>query len=148
MKSEAIALWILENAPPEYGYDDISTLHDEEDNLLSRERLVWIVKNHCHNHPNKIIDLVKSHDIRYRVEFTPPYWPHCCCVELLWNNLKLDYRRWDSNSKISQVSASVRKFMLAITTKDCEGWVRHTDDFCIKIANRDAATLKEYEIDL
>ena len=38
--------------------------------------------------------------------------------------------------------------VIAITTKDCEGWVRHTDDFCIKIANRDAATLKEYEIDL
>ena len=148
MTSEAIALWISEHAPAEYGYDDIAALHDENGNLLPKENLKWIVKNHCHNHPSKIIDLVKSYDARYRIEFTPPYWPHVAPPELMWNNLKLDYRRWDSKDKVSQVNASVRKFMQEITPKDCEGWVRHTDDFCMKIANRDEATLHEYDIKL
>ena len=67
----------------------------------------------------------------------------------MWNNLKLDYRtKWDSKDKISNVAASVRKFMLEVTPKDCEGWVRHTDEFCMKVAERDEATLKEYEIDI
>ena len=47
---------------------------------------------------------------------------------------------------VNQVSASVRRFLEAVTARDCEGWVRHTDDFCIKVAARDAATLREYEI--
>lgn len=139
-------MWILEHAPPEYGYDDIATLHDADGNLLPKNDLKWIVKNLCHNHPNKITQLVKSFNNKFRVEFTPPYWPHCCPVELLWNNLKFDYRRWDSHFKVNQVSASVRSFLEEITAQDCEGWVRHTDDFCIKVAARDAATLKEYEI--
>ena len=139
-------MWILQHAPAEYDYNDISTLQDEDGNLLPKERLKWIVKNHCHNHPGKIEKLIKSYDKKYRVEFTPPYWPHVAPPELMWNNLKLDYRRWDSNAKINQVSASVRQFMLAITPKDCEGWVRHTDEFCSKIAKRDEAIIQEYEI--
>ena len=106
------------------------------------------MKNDCHNQPSKIVNLVKSFDARYRVEFTPPYWPHVVPPELMWNNLKWDYRRWDSEFKVNQVSASVRQFMEAITPQDCEGWVRHTDEICTKIANRDQAILKEYEIEL
>ena len=60
----------------------------------------------------------------------------------------MDYRRWDSHCKINQVSASVRQFMMAVNTQknDCEGWVRHTDEFCIKVAARDEEILKAYEI--
>ena len=148
VKPQQIAVWILENAPAEYGYDDISTLHDENGKLLPVDQLKWIVKNHCHNHPQKILDLVKSYDKRYRVEFTPPYWPHVAPPELMWNNLKLDYRRWDSKDKIRHVAASVRTFMNAVTEKDCEGYVRKTDQFCIKIANRDEELLKELELSL
>ena len=146
VKAEQIAIWILENAPAEYGYDDISTLHDSNGKLLSVDKLKWIVKNHCHNHPRKILDLVKSYDKRYRVEFTPPYWPHVAPPELMWNNLKLDYRKWDSKFKVRQVASSVRTFMNEVSEKDCEGFVRHTDKFCIKIANKDEKLLKEYEL--
>jgi len=108
--------------------------------------LKWIAKNLCDNHPRKIEEVVKSYDNRYRIEFTPPYWPHVAPPELMWNNLKLDYRKWDAAFKVKQVNTSVIQFMRVITPQDCEGWVRHTDEFCSKVANKDAATLKEYEI--
>ena len=142
---EQLALWILENSP---NHDDYSALQDENGQLKSKEELKRIIKNDCQNHPRKIVDLLKSKDARYRVEFTPPYWPHCVAPELMWNNLKCDYRSWDPEFKINQVSASVRKFMRSIEPKDCEGWVRHTDEFCFKVHDRDEETLKEYAIEM
>ena len=143
--SHQLALWILENSPY---HDDVASLQGEDGNLIPRDELVWIVGNLCQNHPRKIEEVVKGYDDRYRVEFTPPYWPHCVAPELMWNNLKVDYRNWDPEYKINQVSASVRKFMQAIEPKDCEGWVRHTDDFCFRVKDRDADTLREYEIEV
>ena len=143
-----IANWIVNHAPGDCGYDDLESLQDEQGDLLDIETLKGIVRNECDNHPNKILDLVKSFDERYRVEFTPPYWPQVVSVELLWNNLKNDYRHWDSSDKISHVATSVRHFMTKVTPADCEGWVRHTDEICFKIADRDPAMLAEYEIEL
>ena len=143
-----IANWIVNHAPAEYGYDDLEALQDWTGDLLDMVTLKAIVRNQCDNHPTKIIELVKSYDDRYRVEFTPPYWPQVVAVELMWNNLKNDYRHWDSADKVSHVASSVRTFMLAVTPEDCEGWVRHTDEICMKIADRDADILAEYELEL
>ena len=139
-------MWILQHAPAEYGYDDLSTLQDENGNMRPKANLQWIVNNLCHNQPHKIVELVESYDHRYRVEFTPPYWPHVQPVELMWNNLKDDYRKLPYTDKIHDVKLSVRNFMETVPSSDCEGWVRHTDDFCAKIVNRDEATLAQYEI--
>mgnify|MGYP005677160433 CR=1 FL=1 len=146
LEAITIANWIVNHAPAEYGYDDLESLQDENSDLLDIDTLKAIVRNQCDNHPDKITNLVKSFDDRYDVDFTPPYWPHFCAVELLWNNLKNDYRRWDSTEKISHVATSVRRFMTAVTPEDCEGWVRHTDEICMKIADRDAATLADFEL--
>ena len=63
-----VANWIVNHAPAEYGYDDLASLQDDNGDFLNMEALKAIVRNQCDNHPNKITDLVKSYDARYRVK--------------------------------------------------------------------------------
>ena len=143
-----IATWIVQHAPAEYGYDDIDTLMDENGEYFSIQQLTWIVNNLCPNEPQKIVNFIKSYDKDWRVEFTAPYWSHTMPMELAWNNLKLDYRGWDTKSKVARVNESVKKFFNAVTSRDVEGFIRHTDEFAFKVAARDEAFLKSYDIEL
>ena len=148
LTQEQIAEWILKNSPAEYGYDTLEDLQDENGDLLAIDDLKWIVNNFCPNHPDKITELIKSYDPEWEVEFTAPYWCHVCPVELLWNNQKLDYRGWDTESKKGRVNESVKTFMEKVTSRDVEGFYRHTDEFCFKINDKDEAFLKSYELEL
>lgn len=148
LTQEQIAAWICNNCPHEYGYDELEDLQDENGDLFSMNDLKWIVNNLCPNHPDKITNLVKSYNSDWRVEFTPPYWAHVCPVELLWNNQKIDYRGWDTEMKKGKVNQSVKTFMDSVTSRDVEGFERHTDEFCFKINDKDAAFLKSFELEL
>ena len=148
LTQEQVAAWIVKHAPAEYGFDDLESLQDENGDFLPMKDLKDIVNNVCANHPNKCVELVKDCNDTWEIEFTPPYWSHVMPVEFLWNNFKLDYRGWDSNAKVARVNESVKKFMDYVVDKDVEGFIRHTDDFCFKIADKDDAFLKSYEIEL
>lgn len=145
---QEIADWIMRNAPEEYGFDDISVLQNEDGTLFSMRDLKFIVNNYCPNHPSKILELIKSYNENWRVEFTPPYWPHTQPSELLWNNFKTDYRGWDPKDKTPRVNESVKTFMNAVTSRDVEGFIRHTDEFCFKINDQDQEFLKSYDLEL
>ena len=68
--------------------------------------------------------------------------------EFLWNNLKHDYRGWDFKDKSPRVNESVKTFMEAVNYSDIEGFIRHTDEFCFKISDRDEAFLKAYDLEI
>jgi len=148
LTQEQIADWIIKNAPAEYGFDDLESLQEENGELLSLENLRQIVNDYCPNHPNKIEELIKSYNENWRVEFTAPYWAHVQPSELLWNNFKTDYRGWDPAAKKARVSESVKTFMNSVTSRDVEGFTRHTDEFCFKISDKDDEFLKSYELEL
>ena len=148
LTAQQIADWIVKHAPEEYGFDDLESLQDENGDLFSIDQLKHIVIQYCPNHPSKIEELIKSYNENWRVEFTAAYWPHVQPSELLWNNCKTDYRGWDPSDKKSRVSESVKTFMKTVTPRDVEGFIRHTDEFCFKIADKDLAFLESYNIEL
>ena len=128
--------------------DDYEAYLDENDDLLPHNEILSMALSMVPNHPTMIEQVVREELGRWkgRVEFTPPYWPQCVSVELLWQNLKSDFRM--QHKKTGKVPDHVKKFLSVVKPEDVENFWRHTDEFCMKIADKHEATLTELEISL
>ena len=65
-----------------------------------------------------------------------------------FNNLKFDYGScWDAIHRDKNVGNAIKQFNKSIPNLHVEGWVRHSDEFCIKVNAKDKATfdLASYE---
>ena len=143
----AVVNWLVQNSDPESGLGDFDSYIDDEGNFPSIETLRELVNSHAAAEPYKLNAIAAAHG-HEKVEFTPPYWPQFQPCELMWNNMKGDYRSWDCAYKVRDVGQSMRRFVAEVCESECRGWVQHTDKFCRAVVGRDAGVLDALVMEL
>jgi hypothetical protein len=83
----------------------------------------------------------------FRVDFTPPYWPQLQPVELLWANLKFDWRSMYDAKDRKDVPRFVRTFAMAVNTSDLRGWCEKAETYARAVRDRDASVLAPLELE-
>ena len=135
----ALKGWIMEFAPPEEGFDCNESFEDADGLDLTKAQLLELALQFQVDPLNKVETLVA--EFGGKVEYTAPYWSMVQPVEDYFNNLKFDYGSlWDTIDRDKNVGNAVKKFNDSIPIEHVEGWVRHTDEFCIRVDAKDEAT--------
>lgn len=136
-----LVVWMMQHCPANLGFDEFDFYLDGDGHFLPADQLRQLAKAYGAVPPRLVVNLLA--EFHFQVEFTPPYWPELQPMELWNNNLKLDYRMWDTGARVANVGQSVRTFAAAVTAQDVRGWVRHTDAFARAVHGRDPAVLSE-----
>ena len=140
-----IIFQIVNHAPAEFDFevDDFMT---DDGEPVAKARLIEIYKSVMPPEPLEIEVLAgQYHAI---ILWTPPYWPEQQPAELFNNNAKGDYRDRDADERGPDIGAAVRTFCAGVPEDDVQGWVEHSDQFCIAVHNRDANHLHPLVLDL
>ena len=139
--------WLVQNSDPESGLGDFDSYIDEDGNFPPIETLRELVNSHAAADPIKL-NVIAAQYGHEKIEFTPPYWPQFQPCELMWNNMKCDYRSWDCAYKVADVGGSMYRFVMEVRETECRGWVQHTDKFCSAVVDKDAGVLDELVMEL
>ena len=67
-------------------------------------------------------------DHGYKCVYLPPYSPFLNPIEEFWSKVKAGVRR-DGLIKDDNLNGRITESSLAVTPKDCQGWIRHAIQF-------------------
>ena len=146
--------WLVLNADIESGIGGYDSFLNANGNIdMSLSALKALVKGQRRYDPLIARAIVREHgnkigDEVSEVDHQAPLWPQTQPCELLFNNMKWDYRSWPTVQKSRDVGRSMQTFMQQVPPEECLRFVQKTDTFCKAIVDQDASKLDELVIEL